>query len=61
MEIIMRELKKLKVLFAKFQETARTGEWGEDAGMHSAVTNYLCQSLHLTFEVLNMQKNGTYG
>lgn len=61
MEIIMRELKKLKVLFAKFQETARTVEWGEDAGMHSAVTNYLCQSLHLTFEVLNMQKNGTYG
>jgi hypothetical protein len=61
MEIIMRELKKLKVLFARFQETAKTGEWEEDAEMHSAVTNYLCQSLHLTFEILNMQKNGTYG
>jgi hypothetical protein len=61
MEIIMRELKKLKVLFAKFQETTRTNEWEEAAGMHSAVTNYLCQSLHLTFEVLNMQKNNAYG
>ena len=61
MEIIIRELKKLKVLFAKFQEPARTGEWEEGAGMHSAVTNYLWQSLHLTFEVLNMQKDGAYG
>lgn len=60
-EIIMRELKKLKVIFAKFQETARAGEWEEDAGMHSAVTNYLWHSLHLTFEVLNMQKNGRSG
>jgi hypothetical protein len=57
MEIIMRELTKLKVLFAKFQGT---GEWEEDVRIHSAVTNYLCQSLHLTFEVLNMQKNCTY-
>jgi hypothetical protein len=61
MEIIMRDLKKLKALFAKFQEPARMGEWEEDARMHSAVTNYLWQSLHLTFEVLNMQKNGMYG
>jgi len=57
-EIIMRELKNLKVLFAKFQET---GEWEGDVGMHSAVTRYLWQSLHLTFEVLNRQKNSTYG
>jgi Fungal Zn(2)-Cys(6) binuclear cluster domain/Aflatoxin regulatory protein len=58
MEIIMRELTKLKVLFAKFQGT---GEWEEDGdvGMHSAVKNHLCQSLHLTFEVLNRQKNCT--
>jgi hypothetical protein len=37
------------------------GAWEEDTGMHSAVTNYLWQSLHLTFEVLNMQKDGAYG
>jgi hypothetical protein len=61
MEIIIRELKKLKVLFAKFQEPASMGAWEEDTGMHSAVTNYLWQSLHLTFEVLNMQKDGAYG
>jgi hypothetical protein len=61
MEIIMRELKKLKVLFAKFQEPVRTGEWTEDTRMHSAVTNYLWQSLHLTTEVLNMQKDSVCG
>jgi hypothetical protein len=61
MEIIMRELKKLRGLFAKFQGTSRTSEWEEDAEMHTAVTNYLYQSLHLTLEEWNMQKNNAYG
>jgi hypothetical protein len=60
-EIILRELKKLKLLFAKFQETARTSESEEDAGMHSVVTNYLSQRLQLTFEILKKHKNVTCG
>ena len=61
MEILLRELKKLEELFAKFQETTRTGEWKQDEAVHTAVTNYLAQSLHLMFEVLNMQKKKTHG
>ncbi|KAE8447935.1 hypothetical protein EG329_010007 [Mollisiaceae sp. DMI_Dod_QoI] len=57
MEIILRDLKKLKELFAKFQETSVKSESDEDAGMHSAVTNYLCQSLHHTTESLKSQRN----
>ncbi|KAF8856652.1 hypothetical protein BDZ45DRAFT_745267 [Acephala macrosclerotiorum] len=56
MEIILRDLKKLKELFAKFQETSVKSESDEDAGMHSAVTNYLCQSLHQTTESLKSQR-----
>lgn len=56
MEIILRDLKKLKELFAKFQETSVKSESDEDAGMHSAVTNYLCQSLHHTTESLKSQR-----
>jgi hypothetical protein len=58
MEILLRELKQLEELFVKFQEMARTSECMQDAAMQSAVTKYLSQSLHLTFEVLNIQKNG---
>ncbi len=49
MEIILRDLKKLKELFAKFQEASMMSDSEEDAGMHGAVSNYLCQSLDLTF------------
>ncbi|PVH70442.1 hypothetical protein DL98DRAFT_136284 [Cadophora sp. DSE1049] len=56
MEIILRDLKKLKELFAKIQETSMISESEEDAGMHGAVTNYLCQSLHVTFESLEKQR-----
>jgi len=59
MEIILRDLKKLKELFAKFQETSMMSESEEDAGMHGAVTNYLCQNLHLTFEALKKQRSYT--
>ena len=54
MEIILRELRKLDELFTKFQGTARTSEWEGDAGMHSAITNYLGQSLRLTFKILRI-------
>ena len=56
MEIILRDLKKLKELFPKIQETSMMSESEEDAGMHGAVTNYLCQSLHVTFESLEKQR-----
>lgn len=57
MEIILRDLKKLEELFAKFQESSVKSESDEGAGMHSAVTNYLCQSLHHTTESLKAQRN----
>lgn len=59
MEIILRDLKKLKELFAKFQETSMMSDSEEDAGMHGAVSNYLCQSLDLTFESLRKQRSFT--
>ncbi|KAH7398131.1 hypothetical protein BKA64DRAFT_708792 [Cadophora sp. MPI-SDFR-AT-0126] len=61
MEIILRDLKKLKELFAKFQETSMMSESEEDAGMHGAVTNYLCQSLNVTFELLEKQRDYSGG
>jgi hypothetical protein len=61
MEILLRELKKLEELFTKFQEAARKSELEDDGGVHTAVTNYLGQSLHLTFEILNMQREITFG
>jgi hypothetical protein len=61
MEILMRELRKLEELFAKFQETARKSEMEENGGVHTAVTNYLRQSLHFTIEALNMQKDISFG
>ncbi|EKD21146.1 transcription factor [Drepanopeziza brunnea f. sp. 'multigermtubi' MB_m1] len=62
MEILLRDLKKLKELFARFQETSlMLGESEEDAGMHGAVSNYLCQSLDLTFESLRKQRSFTAG
>ncbi|CZT03176.1 hypothetical protein WAI453_012543 [Rhynchosporium graminicola] len=57
MEIILRDLKKLKELFAKFQETTMMSDSEEDVGMHGAVSNYLCQSLDLTFESLRKQRS----
>jgi hypothetical protein len=57
MEIILRDLKKLEELFAKFQESSLKSDSDESAGMHSAVTNYLCQSLHMTTESLKNQRN----
>ncbi|KAG4415838.1 hypothetical protein IFR04_011018 [Cadophora malorum] len=59
MEIILRDLKKLKELFAKFQETSMMSDSEEDAGMHGAVSNYLCQSLDVTFESLRKQRSFT--
>ncbi|KAJ5054545.1 uncharacterized protein L3040_000816 [Drepanopeziza brunnea f. sp. 'multigermtubi'] len=62
MEILLRDLKKLKELFARFQATSlMLGESEEDAGMHGAVSNYLCQSLDLTFESLRKQRSFTAG
>jgi len=57
MEIILRDLKKLEELFSKFQESSLKSDSDESAGMHSAVTNYLCQSLHMTTESLKNQRN----
>ncbi|KAK0118497.1 hypothetical protein ONS95_007388 [Cadophora gregata] len=59
MEIILRDLKKLQELFAKFQETSLMSESEEDAGMHGAVSNYLCRSLNVTFESLRKQRSFT--
>lgn len=56
MEILLRELRKLEELFSKFQETCQKVEMEDDLGMHAALTTWLGQSLHYTFEVLNMQK-----
>ncbi|KAH6716495.1 hypothetical protein BKA61DRAFT_721151 [Leptodontidium sp. MPI-SDFR-AT-0119] len=59
-EIILRDLRKLKELFAKFQETSLMSD-REDAGMHGAMRNYLCQSIDLTFESLKKQRSFTGG
>lgn len=56
MEIILRDLKKLKELFARFQETSMMSETEGDAGMHGAVSTYLSQSLSSTFESLEKQR-----
>lgn len=55
MEILLRELRKLEELCGKFQETCRKVEMEDDLGMQAALANWLAQSLHYTFEVLNMQ------
>lgn len=55
MEILLRELRKLEELFSKFQETCHKVEMEDDMGMHAALTTWLGQSLHYTFEVLNTQ------
>jgi len=59
--IILRDLKKFKGLLTRFQETSMECESEEDAEMHSAVTNHLYQSLHLTCEALKKHKNFAWG
>jgi hypothetical protein len=59
--IILRELKKFKGLLTKFQETSMESQSEEDVKMHSAVTNHLCQSLHLTCEALKKHKSFAWG
>jgi hypothetical protein len=54
--IILRDLKKFKGLLTKFQETPMESESRNNVEMHSAVTNHLYQSLHLTFEALKEHK-----
>jgi hypothetical protein len=60
MEILLRELRKLEELFGKFSETCRKLEMEDNLGVHTALTNYLGQSLHFTYEVLNMGKEMTF-
>jgi len=60
MEILLRELRKLEELFGKFQETCRKLDMEDDLGVNNALTNYLGQSLHFTYEVLNMQKEASF-
>lgn len=55
--IILRDLEKLKELLVEFQEIPAKSESEEDARMRSAITNYLCQSLHLSFELLQQHKD----
>lgn len=56
MEILLRELRKLEELFGKFRESCQRVEMEEDdLGMVAALTRWLGQSLHYTFEVLNTQ------
>ncbi len=59
--IILRDLKKFKMLLNKFQEASMESQSQEDVEMHSAVTNHLYQSLHLTCEALKKYKNSTWG
>lgn len=56
--IILRDLKKFKGLLAKFQETIDSGS---EEDVHSAVTNHLYQSLHITCEALKKHKNFAWG
>jgi len=56
MEILLRELRKLEDLFGKFQGICME----DDLGIHAALTNWLGQSLHYTFEVLNMQNETAF-
>ncbi|KAK6580052.1 hypothetical protein PZA11_007074 [Diplocarpon coronariae] len=55
-EIILRDLEKLKELFARFRDAGAAGEREEDIGMHDAVSHYLCQSLDLTLAGLRKQR-----
>lgn len=59
--IILRDLKKFKGLLTKFQETSMESESRKDVEMHSAITNHLYQSLHLTCEALKEHKNFAWG
>jgi len=57
MEILWRELRKLEELFARFREMcAGDEEGGSGDVVNEALTRYLGQSLHFTFEVLKMQE-----
>jgi hypothetical protein len=58
MEILWRELRKLEELFARFREMC-TGEVQDGGGgklINEAMTTYLAQNLHFTFEVLKMHE-----
>ncbi|RFU25043.1 hypothetical protein B7463_g11297, partial [Scytalidium lignicola] len=56
-EIILREIKKLRILFDDFQEKSRTNAGQEDPGMHNAVTNYLYHSLQYTTDIWEQHKD----
>lgn len=59
--IILRDLKKFKGLLTKFQKTAKGSQAEEDLDMHTAVTNHLYQSLHLTCDALKRHKTVAWG
>ncbi|KAH8760871.1 hypothetical protein BGZ57DRAFT_993082 [Hyaloscypha finlandica] len=60
MRIILRDLEKLKEFLAEFREIRAKTQSEEDARMRGAITNYLCQSLNLTFEGLQRQNHLSY-
>ena len=53
-EILLRELRKVEELFARFQNVCRKIGAEADAGVHGALTTYLGQSLYFTLEALRM-------
>lgn len=56
MELLLRDLKKLEELFHKCRELWREVDLGDDLEIHTAVMNYLSQSLQFTLEVLRTKK-----
>jgi hypothetical protein len=61
MEILLRELRKLEEVLARFQEVASKDEMEEHGGVQSAVIGYLRQTLNVTFEVLNVRRGAQRG
>ncbi|RDL30667.1 uncharacterized protein BP5553_10012 [Venustampulla echinocandica] len=56
MEILLRELRKLEGVLAKFQDVTKKDEMAELGGVQAAVIGYLRHSLSVIFGVLNMRR-----